>query len=160
MGELQLKKKTSRRELQPCERAFIAGAVLGGYASHAAVLTFFPDSISKSTVTKLVSRVQQLADKSGLPLSNPYLYETQPGRGRKELLTPKQKEEIIKITTSDRNHREKEAWQAIKDADFSKITPSISISTFENIMYAAGYSRKKPSWKPKLTAEEEKAHFN
>ena len=73
------------------------------------------------------------------------------GRGRNTLLNQEQKDAIINITTSCRNNREKESWQAIRDGNFNDIVPSISISTFENVMYEAGFARKKPGWKPHLT---------
>jgi hypothetical protein len=53
--------------------------------------------------------------------------------------------------TLSRNNREKESWQTIQDNDFKDIAPDLSISLFENIMYEAGYSRRKPGWKPPLT---------
>ncbi|KAF2827147.1 hypothetical protein CC86DRAFT_382166 [Ophiobolus disseminans] len=51
-----------------------------------------------------------------------------------------QKNAIINITTSCRNNREKESWQAIRDSDFDDIIPRMSISTFENVMYKACFT--------------------
>ena len=83
------------------------------------------------------------------------MYEDAPGRGRPELLTPRQKRAVVEIVTSDCAHREKESWQTIGDGDFSDIIPVMSITTFENVMYEAGYARRKPDWKLPLTPEEE-----
>jgi transposase len=74
-------------------------------------------------------------------------------------LTPEQKQAIIAITTSDRAHREKESFQAIKDGDFNEILPDISITTFENVMYEAGYARRKPGWKPSLSPHQQKVRY-
>jgi hypothetical protein len=54
------------------------------------------------------------------------------------------KKKVIQITTQDHNHRKKEAWQAIDDGDYDGILPNLSISSLGNIMYKAGYSRRKP----------------
>jgi hypothetical protein len=66
---------------------------------------------------------------------------------------------IIAITTQNRSHREKESWQAIDDGDYSGVLPNLSISTLENIMYEAGYSRRKPGWKPPLTPAQERERY-
>ena len=131
-------------QVHPTERAFIAGAVIAGGITHQKASEYFHDAASKSTITKLIQRVKARTDAPGLPISDPKVYETEVGRGRPELLTPEQKREMVKIATSDRQHREKEAWQAIADGDFDEIAPKMSISTFENVMYQAGYSRRKP----------------
>jgi hypothetical protein len=145
-------KKTDRRELSAVERAFCCGAIIGGGASLKEVLEHLPpNTITTSGLSKLVKRVKEKADKAGLEFSDPHLYETEVGRGRKEVLSPQQKKEIIKIVTSCCNNREKESWQAIKDNDFKDIVSEISISLFESVMYEAGYSRRKPGWKPPLT---------
>ena len=57
------------------------------------------------------------------------------------MLTRKEKDEIISIATSSRSAREKESWQAIAHGDFDSIDPEISITTFENVIYKAGYAR-------------------
>jgi hypothetical protein len=42
-------------------------------------------------------------------------------------MSSKQKEEIIRITTHDRNHREQESWQAIEHRDFDAVVPHLSV---------------------------------
>ncbi|KAE8821961.1 hypothetical protein PTNB85_10592 [Pyrenophora teres f. teres] len=71
-----------------------------------------------------------------------------------ELFTRAQKDEIIRITTQDRNHREQEAWQAIQRRDYDAIAPHLSVSTLENIMYEAGYKRRKPGSKSPLSSSQ------
>jgi hypothetical protein len=75
------------------------------------------------------------------------------------LFTQEQKDAIIAITISSRNNREKESWQAIKDGDFRDVIPETSVSTFENVMYKAGYSRRKSGWKPPLTRHQERIRY-
>ncbi len=60
------------------------------------------------------------------------------------MLDNAQKQEIIRITTQDRNHREQESWQAVKHNKLHAIAPNLSVSTFKNVMYKAGYKRRKP----------------
>ncbi|RMZ66319.1 Transposable element Tcb2 transposase [Pyrenophora seminiperda CCB06] len=148
-----------RRELTPVERAFCAGACIVGQAKLDEVTALFPNNLSKSGLSRLISRIKQRAEDAQTLISDPILYETELGRGRKELCSQNQKNRIIELVTSDRNHREKEPWQAIRDGDFEEIVPKTSISTFENIMYDAGYARRKPGWKPKLSPDEENRRF-
>jgi hypothetical protein len=75
------------------------------------------------------------------------------------MLTQEQKDSIISIATSSCTNREKQSHQAITNGDFSAIVPEISISTFENIMYEAGYSRRRPRWKPTLTPAQERERY-
>ncbi|KAF1974995.1 hypothetical protein BU23DRAFT_634967 [Bimuria novae-zelandiae CBS 107.79] len=109
----------------------------------------FDPPVNKSTIAKLVKRLRERADQEGISITDPSLYETLPGRGRPELLDDAQKKRIIEIVTQDRTHREKEPLQAIQDGDFDELPP-MSVSTFENVMYEAGYARRKPGWKPPL----------
>lgn len=152
--------KTSRTELNLITRAFVVGAVLAsrdGYASANALAGLMQRN--QSNLSALIRRVAQHAKDGNFDIWDPILYQNELGRGRKELLSPEQKKAIITIVTSSRENCEKEAWQAIRDGDFLAIIPKISISTFENVMYEAGYARRRPGWKPKLTPEEIKSRF-
>ncbi|KAL5374367.1 hypothetical protein PMIN02_012267 [Paraphaeosphaeria minitans] len=100
------------------EKAFIVGVAMLGNATHLEVANSFAPPVSKSGITKLIQRITQRAEEAGVSITDPSLYETQIGRGRPELLTKEQKKQIIQITTQDREHREKEPLQAIKDGDF------------------------------------------
>ena len=144
--------KTSRTEIPPETRAFIAGvALLGNVSHHTIAATLHRD---RSGISKLVKRIQEKAESGGFNLWDPTLFQDDIGRGRPELLSDDQKKEIIRITTQDRDHREQEPWQAIKHDELHAIAPSLSVSTFENVMYEAGYSRRKPGWKPPLTSSQ------
>jgi hypothetical protein len=144
--------KTSRTEIPPETRAFIAGAALLGNVSHHTIAaTLHRDRLG---ISKLVKRIQEKAESGGFNLWDPTLFQDDIGRGRPELLSDDQKKEIIRITTQDRDHREQEPWQAIKHDELHAIAPSLSVSTFENVMYEAGYSRRKPGWKPPLTSSQ------
>ncbi|KAF1964209.1 hypothetical protein BU23DRAFT_417427, partial [Bimuria novae-zelandiae CBS 107.79] len=146
-------KKTSRRELSAVERAFAVGASMFGMATNKEIAETFDPPTTKDAIAKLVKRTRERSEQEGLSITNPELYETAPGRGRPQLLDDAQKKRIIEIVTQDRAHREKEPLQAIKDGDFAELPP-ISVSTFENVMYEAGYARRKPGWKPPLTEQE------
>src|SRR4051812_46352259 len=148
--------KTSRTEMDPITRAFVVGAVLAsrdGYASTRALAARMPHT--QQGLSALVRRIESRAKDGGFDIWDPTLYENEPGRGRRDLLTQEQKDAIIALTTSDRQHREQEAWQAIAGKNFEQIVPQISRSTFENVMYEAGYSRGRPGWKPTLTRGQE-----
>ncbi|PZD23186.1 HTH-Tnp-Tc3-2 domain containing protein, partial [Pyrenophora tritici-repentis] len=93
-------------------------------------------------------------EDGGLGLWDPTLYQNDIGRGRPEVLSDEQNEQIIRIATQDRNYREQESWQTIRHRDFESVAPNLSISTFENVMYGAGYKRRKPGWKPPLSASQ------
>ena len=71
------------------------------------------------------------------------------------LLTQEQKDQIVALVTSSRVNREKESWQAITHGDFNEIAPKMSVTAFENVMYEAGYARRRPAWKPQLTPTQE-----
>jgi hypothetical protein len=107
------------------------------------VLQLFPNKLTTSGHSKLLKKVRERADEACLPITDPSLYENQSRRGRKDLLSEEQKRHIVEIATSCRNNREKESWQAIADNDFEGLAPKISVSLFNNIMYEAGYSRRK-----------------
>ncbi|KAF1972838.1 hypothetical protein BU23DRAFT_568679 [Bimuria novae-zelandiae CBS 107.79] len=129
--------KTSRTEMSAVQRAFVVGAIVAsrdGYASANALSKRMPQT--QSGLSRLVQR-----------------------RGRDEILTQEQKDAIIAIATSTRNNREKQSWQAIKDGDFKDVAPEISVTTFENVMYEAGYSRRRPGWKPPLTPNQERERY-
>lgn len=153
------KPKTPRIEMRPETRAFIAGAMLAGHASSRDLARTLGMKWGQTTIAKAARTIKLRAEQSGFPLWDPQLYQTELGRGRKELLTPEQKKEVIRITTQDREHREKESWQAIKHGDYSHFLPEMSISTLENIMYEAGYARRRPGWKPSLTPSQEKERY-
>ena len=110
---------------------------------------------SQGTLSELLKRVEQKANNRTVALWDEILYQNDLGRGRSKLLSKRQKEQIIEIVTSLCNNREKEAWQAIADGDFSEIVPEMSISTLENVMYEAGYARRRLGWKPSLTLDQE-----
>ncbi|KAF2632546.1 hypothetical protein BU25DRAFT_470290 [Macroventuria anomochaeta] len=95
--------------------------------------------------------VEMKANDHAVALWDDILYENDLGRGRSLLLTRQQKELIIQIATSSCDAREKEPWQGIADGDFKEVVPEMSITTFENIMYEAGYTHRAPGWKPSLT---------
>ncbi|KAF2627728.1 hypothetical protein BU25DRAFT_310346, partial [Macroventuria anomochaeta] len=111
---------------------------------------------SQGTLSELLKRVEMKANNHAVALWDDILYENDLGRGRSLLLTRQQKELIIQIATSSRDAREKEPWQAIADGNFKDVVPEMSITTFENVMYEAGYARRAPGWKPSLTPEQEK----
>lgn len=115
--------KTARRELTATERAFAVGACIAGGSTHSEVALYFPNAGGRGTIQKVVSRVAARAKETGLPITHPSLYESAPRSGRPELLNNRQKRAIIRIVTSDQQHREKEPWQAIADGDFSDIIP-------------------------------------
>jgi hypothetical protein len=144
--------------MTPTERAFAVGACIAGGSTHPEAAAYFPHATT-SAIQKLCKRVTERSKAENLLITDASFYEDAPGRGRPELLTPRQKRAIVKIVTSDRAHREKEPRQAIADGDFSDIIPVMSITTFENVMYEAGYARRKPDWKPPLTPEEEAERY-
>ncbi|EDU46141.1 HTH-Tnp-Tc3-2 domain containing protein [Pyrenophora tritici-repentis] len=142
--------KTSRTEIPPKTRAFIAGAALLGNVSHHAIAAALHRD--RSGISKLMKRIEDKAESGGFDLWDPVLFQDDIGRGGPEVLSQEQKDEIVRITTQDRNHREEEPWQAIKHRQLHAIAPNLSISTFENVMYRAGYKRRKPGWKPPLSS--------
>ena len=150
--------KSTRRQMTLTERAFAVGACIAGGSTHPEAAAYFPHATT-SAIQKLCKRVTERSKAENLLITDASLYEDAPGRGRPELLTPRQKRAIVKLVTSDRAHREKEPWQAIADGDFSDIIPVMSITTFENVMYEAGYARRKPGWKPPLTPDEEAERY-
>ncbi|KAK7177870.1 hypothetical protein PSPO01_16083 [Paraphaeosphaeria sporulosa] len=145
--------KYKKRDLTAVERAFAVGASMHSMSTSKEIAALFDPPITKDAIAKLVRRIQDRADQGGIPITSPSLYETLPGRGRPELLDDVQKKRIIEIVTQDRTHREKEPLQAMKDGDFAELPP-MSLSTFENVMYEAGYARRKRGWKPPLTEQE------
>lgn len=144
--------KTSRTEIPPETRAFIAGAVLFGNATQHSLATALQRG--QSTISDILKRIRERAEAGGFDLWDPIIYHNDIGRGRPELLSAEQKDAIIRIVTQDRNHREQESWQAIRSGDFEAVAPKMSISTFENVMYGAGYTRRKPGWKPPLSSSQ------
>jgi transposase len=152
--------KTNRTELSSVARAFAVGALTamrGDYASQRALATHM--GRAQSTLSELLSRTEEKAALKTVALWDEILYENDLGRGRSKLLTQDQKNRIINLVTSSRTNREKESWQAIADGDFDEIVPRMSITTFENVMYEAGYARRRPGWKPHLTPEQEKERY-
>jgi hypothetical protein len=106
---------------------------------------------NQPNLSALVRRVEERAEAGDFDIWDHILYENDLGCGRSTLLTQEQKDAIIRIATSSRSYREKESWQAIQHGDFHSIVPQMSVTTFENVMYEAGYSRRKLGWKPTLT---------
>ena len=58
---------------------------------------------------KLIKLTEEKAKDSGFNLWDSVLYENVIGRGRSALLNQEQKDAIIALTTSDREHREQES---------------------------------------------------
>ena len=143
--------KTDRKELSVVKRAFAAGAVLHGNASQNSTAKLL--GVDQGNLSRFLGRLKERSEASGFPIYEETLYENDIGRGRPEKLTQEQKDEIVHITTQDRRHREKQPEQAIKDGDFKHI-PEVSQTLFESVMYEAGYSRRKPGFKPMLTEEQ------
>ena len=144
--------KTARVEMTPVQRAFAVGAILGGGASHNSIAKLIDRN--QSGLSKLIKRTTERAAASRADLWDSILYENDLGRGRSELLSQEQKDEIVRITVQDRAHREQEPQEAIAAGNFNSIGVQISYTTFKNVMYAAGYSRRAPSKKPPLTQEQ------
>jgi hypothetical protein len=151
---------TDRTEMSAVERAFAVGALTamrGDYATQRDLARTM--GRQQGSLSKLLNRVEAKANNKTRAIWDEILYENDLGRGRSRLLTRKQKEDIICIATSSRSTREKESWQAIAHGDFESVVPKISISTFENVMYEAGYARRRPGWKPHLTDEQEQVRY-
>jgi hypothetical protein len=101
-----------------------------------------------------------MAEELSCSVSDPRCFENPTNRGATKRLTDAQEQKIIELVTSDREHREKEAWQYIFQGDLEAIgIPKISVSSLENILYRAGYSRQRPGWKPALTPSEENERY-
>ena len=150
-GVTARRNKTDRKELSAVKRAFAAGAVLHGNASQNSTAKAL--NVDQGNLSRFLRRLKDRSEISGLPIYEETLYENKPGRGRPETLNQDQKDEIVRITTQDREHREKDPPQAILDGDFKHI-PGVSLSLFENVMYEAGYSRRKPGFKPTLNQKQ------
>jgi hypothetical protein len=152
--------QTNRTELSRTARAFAVGALTalrGDYATQRDLARTM--GRAQSSLSELLSRVETKAEDRTLAIWDDSLYDTSPGRGRDRLLTQHQKAQIIAIVTSSQETREKESWQAIADGDFESIVPKISCTTFENVMYEAGYARRRPGWRPHLTPQQERARY-
>ncbi|KAF1354196.1 hypothetical protein EJ07DRAFT_168386 [Lizonia empirigonia] len=154
-------KKTTRCELTAIERAFIAGACIAGSLSHKDCANLFgPGVASKSTVTRTVQRVNERALELNTTIVDPRCFEYPSNRGPERLLNDEQRAQVVAITIGSRKSREKESWQAIKDGDFENCgLPNFSISLHQNIMYDAGYARRRPGWKPPLTPEQQQERY-
>ena len=149
--------KTSRTEMSPVMRAFCVGAMTamrGDYTSHKDLATQV--SRTQTALSKLLQRIEKKRVEHCCAIWEEILYKNDLGRDRSKLLTQEQKSAIIAIVTFSRNDREKESWQAIQDGDFNAIIPVMNVTTFENVVYEAGYARRRPSWKPSLTPDQEK----
>ena len=152
--------RTNRTEMSVVERAFAVGALTamrGDYATQRDLARTM--GRQQGSLSKLLHRVEAKVYNNTVALWDEIVYENKLGRGRSRLLTRKEKDEIISIATSSRSAREKESWQAIAHGDFDSIDPEISITTFENVMYEAGYARRRPGWKPHLTSEQEQQRY-
>jgi hypothetical protein len=148
--------KTSRHQLTAVERAFIAGACIAGSLSHNDCAKLFNGTTTKSTVTKTVQRVNARAIELNTILVDPRCFEFPSNRGPPRLLNDEQRAQVVAIIIASQQSREKESWQAIKDRDFVKCgLPNFSISLHQNIMYDAGYARRRPGWKPPLSPEQQ-----
>ena len=142
------------------QRAFVVGAVVASRDSCAST-----NALSKlmqrgqSGLSKVVRHIEKKAEEGTYDIWDPILYENNLGRGRSSILTQEQKDAIIALTISNREHRQQEVWQAIKHGNFNHIVPEISTTTFENVMYEAEYSRRRPGWKPPLTKAQKKERY-
>jgi hypothetical protein len=99
--------KTLRTEIPPETRAFIAGAVLFGNAKQSAIA----DALQRpqGAISKILNRIKERAEAGSFDIWDPILFTNEIGCGRREVLDDAQKQEIIRITTQDRNHREQES---------------------------------------------------
>lgn len=153
--------KTERVELTAVQRAFIAGACIAGDASFDLISSYFPQHhCSKSTILRTVAKVKERALELSTSITDSQCFDFPSNRGKKEKLTQEQKDTIIRLNIQSQQHREKESWQAIADGDFKDAgLPKISITLHQNVMYAAGYARRRPGWKPHLTPEQEQERY-
>ena len=158
-GQKNRVSKTTRTEMQATERAFAVGAITAGKASHNSIAKLLHRD--QSGISKLVKRVTERAEASELDLWDSVLYENDLGRGRSEILTQAQKDEVVRITIQDRAHRQQDPRDAVRAGNFDSISSDvrISVSTFKNIMYGAGYSRQTPGMKPPLTDAQKEARY-
>jgi hypothetical protein len=144
-GLHQKPSKTSRRELTVVERVFVAGACIAGTLSHNDCAKLMHPRCTKSTITRVCQRVNQMAEDLSCSISDPRCIENPTNRDAERKLTDAQEQMVIDFVTSDREHREKEAWQLIQEGHLEATgLPKISISLLENIPYRAGYSRQRP----------------
>ncbi|KAF1939231.1 hypothetical protein EJ02DRAFT_457178 [Clathrospora elynae] len=98
--------KTSRTEISLETRAFIASAaLLGNVSDQAIAAALYRD---RSGISKLMKRIQDNAESGDFDIWDPVLFQDDIGRGRSEVLSQEQKDEIVRITTQDRNHRKEE----------------------------------------------------
>ncbi|KAF1977561.1 hypothetical protein BU23DRAFT_550858 [Bimuria novae-zelandiae CBS 107.79] len=79
-----------------------------GIVTNKEVAALFDPPITKDAIAKLIRCTRERADREGISIATPSLYETLPGRGRPQLLDDAQKKRMIEIVTQDRAHREKE----------------------------------------------------
>ncbi|KAH8714045.1 hypothetical protein GQ44DRAFT_713481 [Phaeosphaeriaceae sp. PMI808] len=101
--------------------------------------------VTQGALSKLYARTKERAEASQLPLWDPHLYDTEPGRGRQNMpLSEAQKKAVIAVATQNKETREKQSWQAIVDGDFNylNLPTELSITSFENIIYEARYRRR------------------
>jgi hypothetical protein len=148
-------KKTARCELTAVERAFVAGACIAGSLSHKDCANLFGSSVaSKSTITRTCQKVNELALQLSTSIVNSRCFSYPSNRGPERLLSDEQRAQVVALTVASRESREKESWQALKDRDYEKTSlPQFSITLHQNIMYKAGYARRRPGWRPPLTPE-------
>jgi hypothetical protein len=132
-----------------------------GDASFDLISSYFPQHhCSKSTILQTVAKVKERVLKLSTSITESQCFDFPSNCGRKEKLTQEQKDTIIRLTIQSQQHREKESWQAIADGDFENAgLPKISITLHQNVMYAAGYARCRPGWKPHLTPEQEQVRY-
>jgi hypothetical protein len=140
------------------ERAFVAGACIAGSLSHNDCAQLFSTNVaSKSTITRTIQRFNERAVKLKTTMINPCCFKFPSNRGPARLLGDEQRARVVAITIASQQSREKESWQATKDRDFVNAgLPNFSVSLHENIMYDAGYARRRPGWKLTLSPEQKK----
>lgn len=148
------KPKTSRRELSKEEKAYAMGWMNAGGSQYALAKTM---PVTQGALSKLKKRTEERAEAAKLPFHDPHLYDTEPGRGPHFWpLLNEQKKAVIAVATQNSETREKQSWQAIEDGDFDHLNlpTQLNVTSFENIMYEAGYGRRAPGRKPTLNNEQ------
>lgn len=116
------------------EKAFAVGAITAGASQYLAKQL----PVTQGSLSKLSARPKEHAEASGLPLWDPYIHETELGRGTKVMaFSAAQKDPVFAIATQNKEAREKQDLQAIVDGDFTNLDlpRSLTITGFENIMY-------------------------
>ncbi|KAF1973501.1 hypothetical protein BU23DRAFT_554127, partial [Bimuria novae-zelandiae CBS 107.79] len=92
--------KTARRELPPETKAYAVGAMSAGVSQYSLAKQL---PVTQATLSKLLARTRERSEASKLPLWDPYLYETEVGRGGQDIdFSPEQKAAIIAVATQNK----------------------------------------------------------